>query len=378
MSKDEPVVKVKRVALFGGAILAFLIGSGFATGQEVLQYFTSYGYWGVFGGGLLVLVLITFVSTQFMMVGKTEQFSRPSQIYTYFGGRFLGPVLDYYSILFIFMSFMVMVAGAGAVVNQQYGLPTVVGGVSLAAVSAVTVFFGLNNLLQVIAKVGPAIVVIAIALGLWAILSNPAGIPNGQAALPDLEVTQASSNWVLAALSYVGVVMLWLAAFLTAMGESASSRREAWLGGVCGTAAFTVAVIIVALGLLANIEEVADLEIPMLYLAKDVASWLATGFSVIVVAGIFSTAVPLLWTVASRWVEDGSKKFRVLTLILAAVGCFLGLLVPFSQMVNIVYVINGYIGIAFLALMIFTAARHAFGGSSTTTGRDREEVAAHS
>lgn len=107
--------------------------------------------------------------------------------------------------------------------------------------------------------------------------------------------------------------------------------------------------IIVALGLLANIADVADLEIPMLYLAKDVASWLATGFSVIVVARIFSTAVPLLWTVASRFVEDGSRNFKILTIVLAAVGCVLGLLVPFSRLVNIVYVINGYIGIAFLA-----------------------------
>ena len=30
-------------------------------GQEILQYFTSYGYWGIFGTGLLVLVLISYV-----------------------------------------------------------------------------------------------------------------------------------------------------------------------------------------------------------------------------------------------------------------------------------------------------------------------------
>lgn len=35
-----------RALTYAGAIIAFLIGSGFATGQEILQYFTSYGYWG--------------------------------------------------------------------------------------------------------------------------------------------------------------------------------------------------------------------------------------------------------------------------------------------------------------------------------------------
>ena len=36
-----------RVLTYAGAIVAFLIGSGFATGQEILQYFTSYGYSGI-------------------------------------------------------------------------------------------------------------------------------------------------------------------------------------------------------------------------------------------------------------------------------------------------------------------------------------------
>ncbi|HJF48338.1 MAG TPA: hypothetical protein K8W24_00815, partial [Brachybacterium paraconglomeratum] len=58
-----------RVLTYAGAIIAFLIGSGFATGQETLQYFTSYGYWGIFGTGLLVLVLISYVCVEFFLVG---------------------------------------------------------------------------------------------------------------------------------------------------------------------------------------------------------------------------------------------------------------------------------------------------------------------
>ena len=151
--------------------------------------------------------------------------------------------------------------------------------------------------------------------------------------------------------------MLWLAAFLTAVGKKAASRREAWLGGVVGAIGFSVAVIVVALGLLANIARVAGTEIPMLYLANDIGPWLATGFSVVIIAGIYSTAVPLLWTVSSRFLADRTRGFRLLTLVLAAAGCLLGLLVPFSQMVNIVYVINGYVGILLLAFMVFAAAR---------------------
>ena len=33
----------KRVIILAGAIIAFTIGSGFATGQEIIQYYTAYG-----------------------------------------------------------------------------------------------------------------------------------------------------------------------------------------------------------------------------------------------------------------------------------------------------------------------------------------------
>ena len=346
-----------RVITYAGAIIAFLIGSGFATGQEILQYFTSYGYWGIFGTGLLVLVLITYVCVEFFVVGQAKKFDRPSRIFHYYCGRYLGTFFDYFSILFVFLSFTVMVAGAGAVFEEHYGLSKYVGGIGLAAVVGITVWFGLKSLVDVIGKVGPLIVVIAIALGILGIVRTPGGIVDGAAILPELDLTQASTNWFMAGLSYVGFCMLWLAAFLTALGKTARSRREAANGGVLGGVVFSVACIIVGLGLLANIEAVAGTQIPMLVLASDAAPWLAAGFAVIILAGIYTTAVPLLWTVSSRFFTDKTPSYKFLTLGLAVLGTVIGLVLPFDQMVNIVYVINGYVGIVLLALMIIKTVR---------------------
>lgn len=348
-----------RVITYAGAIIAFLIGSGFATGQEILQYFTSYGYWGVFGTGLLVLALITYVCVEFFVVGEAKKFDRPSRIFHYYCGRYLGTFFDYFSILFVFLSFTVMVSGAGAVFEEHYGLSKYVGGIGLAAVVGLTVWFGLTSLVDVIGKVGPLIVVIAIALGVLGIVRNPEGIVEGVAVLPDLELTQASTNWFMSGLSYVGFCMLWLAAFLTALGKTARSRREAASGGVLGAVVFSVACIIVGLGLLANIEAVAGTQIPMLVLAADAAPWLAAGFAVIILAGIYTTAVPLLWTVSSRFCADKTASYKYLTLGLAILGTVIGLVLPFDQMVNIVYVINGYVGILLLVLMIVKTVTRA-------------------
>lgn len=343
---------VLRILTYAGAIMAFLIGSGFATGQEILQYFTSYGYWGVFGTGLLVLVLMTYVAVEFFVVGQKEKFDRPSRIFHYYCGKHLGTFFDFFSILFVFLSFTVMVAGAGAVFEEHYGLSRYIGGVGLALAVAISVWFGLKNLVDVIGKIGPLIVVVAVALGVLGILRNPGGIAEGSALLPSLELTQASNSWFMSGLSYVGFCMLWLAAFLTALGKTARSRREAAAGGALGAIAFSVACIIVGLGLLANVVRVGGAEIPMLVLAKDMSPALAAGISVMVIAGIYTTAVPLLWTVSSRFFADKTLRFKYLTIALAVIGTVIGLILPFSKMVNIVYVVNGYVGILLLVLML--------------------------
>lgn len=341
-----------RVLTYAGAIIAFLIGSGFATGQEILQYFTSYGYWGILGTGLLVLVLMTYVAIEFFTVGQTKKFERPSLIFHYYCGKHLGTFFDFFSVLFVFLSFTVMVAGAGAVFEEHYGMSKYIGGVGLAVAVGISVWFGLKSLVDVIGKIGPLIVVIAVALGIVGIVQNPAGIAEGNTLLPELELTQASTNWFMSGLSYVGFCMLWLAAFLTALGKTARSRREAASGGLVGAVAFSVACIIVGLGLLANITRVGGTEIPMLVLASDVSPLLASGISVVILAGIYTTAVPLLWTVSSRFSADKTPRFKYLTIALAAAGTVIGLILPFSQMVNLVYVINGYVGILLLVLML--------------------------
>lgn len=355
-----------RILTYAGAIMAFLIGSGFATGQEIMQYFASYGFWGTFGTGTVVLLLISFVSIQFLSVGQREKFAKPSQIFEYYAGKYVGKFFDYFSIVFVFLSFTVMVAGAGAVFQEHYNLPAWAGGFGLTALVSITVLFGLNSLVDVIGKIGPLVVLIAVGLGIVGIINAETGLLVGHNIVAELEVQQASNNWFNAGLSYVGFCMLWLAAFLTALGKTVPTQREARAGGFGGGVIFSLACIIVGLGLLANIERVAGMQIPMLVLASDIAPLVASLISLMILAGIYTTAIPLLWTVSSRFFLDHTKQYKQFTILLALVGTVIGLWLPFDQMVNIVYVLNGYVGAILLVIMIVVTAYRAVSKRSNT------------
>ncbi len=152
--------------------------------------------------------------------------------------------------------------------------------------------------------------------------------------------------------------MIWLAGFLASLGRSSKSKSESVVGISIGAIGFGIALAIVALGILANIKELAGSEVPNLALAEMVHPILAILFSAIVVAGIFTTAVPLLWQVIDRFAEEKTNKFTLLTILLASVGIVIGILIPFGELVNSVYVINGYIGLILLVFMIIKSIKN--------------------
>ncbi|MDO5707654.1 MAG: hypothetical protein Q4P31_03410 [Andreesenia angusta] len=357
-SSKKEEIQFGKVLNIAGAFIALLIGSGFATGQEVMQYFASYGIYG-FLGVLAIFLLLTYVGRSFIMVGHKEQFEKGNDIFSYYCGPYLGKFYDYFSIFFLFLSVIVMVAGASAIGVQHYNWSNYLGGSLLGILAIITVIFGLNKIVEVIGKIGPIIVVLSILVSVITIAQNwnQVDIADITMKANDLvdakKIHRASANWFLAAGSYVGFCMLWLAAFLSQVGKTSRSRREARIGAEAGAGGFSLAVLLMSAALMFKLDDIAGSQIPSLLLAEDLHHILANIFSIIIFLGIYTTSVPLLWTVSSRFSEEKTTKFKVITIVLGTIAIIIGLKLEFDQLINYVYVINGYIGILLLLIMIF-------------------------
>ncbi|MEF9839941.1 MAG: hypothetical protein RR791_03195 [Lachnospiraceae bacterium] len=345
-------VRIGKVLTFAGAVVAFTIGSGFATGQEILQYFTAYGY-------KCVLVVATFLciflytNYNFAKAGDTAKFERGSQVFTYFCGDKVGRLFDYFAVLFCYMSFIVMVAGASATMHQQYGLPLIVGGAILTVAAGITVVGGLSAMVDVLGKVGPVIIILCIAIGAITLFRDYGQVAEGARLIAsgEVEVMAASNHWFFSGCSYGGFCLLWFAGFMAELG-SKNKFKELTRGMFLATGVVTVAILLIGFALIANIEAVSMAQIPNLILAKKIVPGLSAVFSIVIMLGIYTTAVPLLWTASSRFTKENSTSFKVLTVILAVVGFVISLTVPFDKLVNVIYVLNGYVGVLLIIFMI--------------------------
>ncbi|MCI6000990.1 MAG: hypothetical protein MRZ23_05680 [Finegoldia magna] len=350
---------IGQVITYAGAFIALLIGSGFATGQEILQFFSSYRLYGLIGI-MICFGLFTFAGLSFLNDGYYSKFEKPNQIYKLMCGNKIGVVVDYYAIFFIFLSYTVMIAGAQATAVQHFNAPKYVGGAIMAAVVILVVMLGLGKIVDVIGKIGPVIAIMAIVIGLISIFMNMGNLQSSLDLMEKLvnsgEIKVASKNFFLAAGSYVGFNMIWLVAFLAEVGNKAKSLKDAEAGVFVGSTGFSVSIFIMSIAIILSIPDLYDSQIPVLVLAGKIHPVLATVFSIFIMLGIFTTSVPLLWTVTGRFFDEGTKKYKLFTLIAGIVGAIIGLTLKFDSLVNIVYVVNGYIGMVLLAWMIIRSA----------------------
>jgi len=350
-------MNIGLVVTFAGATLAFLIGSGFASGQEILQYFASYGYEGILVA-LTAFVIMCFANYGFVLAGNREKFTKGSEVFKFYAGPVVGLAFDYFAAIFCYMSFVVMLGGIGATVSQQFGLPIALGAVVMAVLAASTVVFGLNTMVNIISKIGPLIVGLSLIIGFSSLISVWSRIPEGVELLRsgDVTVMKASTNWFFAGCSYGGFCMMWLAGFMAKLG-SENRQLELQVGQVIGVFGLLFSCVVVGFAQVGNIREVAGIQVPNLILAQQLSPTLAHGFAVLIVLAIYTTACPLLWTVSARFATEGQKNFKILTIGLAAAACFVALKVPFNTMVNYIYVINGYGGALLILFMVVKLIR---------------------
>ncbi len=345
---------------FAGTTIAFFIGSGFATAQEILQYFAAYGRQFL----LVIAVSMTiFVYTNwsFIQAGTKKATERPGGVFHYYCGKYIGTFYDIFSVIFIFLSYVVMCGGAGAAAAQQFALPAWTGVFILAVLVTVTVVLGLDNLVQILGKLGPVIILFIILIGVWTVVRDGENIMEGIRMVQnqEIELVRVGNNFFSSAVSYAGFVMLWFCTFMAELSAKNDSKTVS-NGMFLGAAAIALTLVVVSLALLADIGQVADSEIPSIILAEMISPVFATVFSLITLCGIYTTGVPLLWTVASRCFPEGSGKFRTVTIALGLGGAAIALFLPYRNLVNIIYGINGYVGIALIFFMLWKDGRKLY------------------
>lgn len=360
MGKEK--MRIGLLASLAGALLAYLIGSGTASGQEAMQYFTS---WGSVGGTLTVMVInavvmfCTFMAYTYAGRHGTSDLAGVCEFYC---GKVVGKLFTAFAWIFNTCCFFFMISGFGSTLNQQWGLPLWAGYLIAVALAVGTAVMGLQGIVNIIGKIGPVVVTFLFLLGVIAAFRFFPHIPDGIVLIKSgqVELLQAGANPVLAGLSFGGCSILLVAAYMASIGKKLAAYKKKYTIILCAIGALAITVTVGILGLchLGNVEQSATAAIPNLLIANDIfgaaSSILGPVFAIIILLSIYSTFCPMLWTCVSTIIKD-EKSFKYkLTCILSGVGVFIvDLFIPYETLVNVIMTYCGYTGsVVFIVLTI--------------------------
>lgn len=342
-------VSIGNIIKFAGAYIACAIGSGFATGQEVMQFFSGQGIWSI-AGTVVTTIVFSWVGAMFMKHGYEHQLGDPGKIVSFYFGSRLGKACEIIFQIFIFGIYVIMIAGAGATLAQYFGLNPAVGRIAMAAVAFFTVILGITKLTDILGSLGNVIIVFSVGIGIYSFINSTTGLAAAGDIIPALNITKAQGGWLWSSILYPAYNAIIVIMLSCSIGKSANSAKEAALGGTLGGILFGAGVLALDLGLMANIQDIYSAEVPTLVLADRLSPIFGVVFSIIICCGIYTTTVPMLWSVVRTFAEEGTKKFVLIALLVSAVGLFLGM-TNFKTLVNIIYPLSGYMGLILFGFM---------------------------
>lgn len=344
---------MKRALKLSSAFIGVIIGAGFASGQEILQYFTSFGLLGTIGA-IIATALFAYLGMVLMQIGsRMKTVSHRDAIYK-ISGRKLGLVIDYIIIFTLFGVGVVMIAGAGANLNQQFGFPFFIGTTLMILLILLAGMVNLNRFVTIIGSITPFLILIVIILTVYSIFSMNLSIT----ALDSISLEQPTTlpNWFISAINYVSFNIAVGASMALVMGGAEKNEKTAKLGGLLGGLGIGILIILSHLAIFSQIDLVQGYEMPMLQLANNISPYLGFFMSIILFGMIFNTAASMFFSLGARFYEIGTTNFKTFLVIILVISYFLSFL-GFSDLVGYFYPLIGYLGLFLIGALIVASYR---------------------
>ena len=328
-------------ATYVGAVM----GAGFASGQEIQQFFARFGRWGLVG---IIVSALLFSLFGWGMLDLQERWkiTSYSEFFDHLLGRKWGRWADGLVSVLLFVGMLAMVTGSGALFYEYFGFSRWFGIFLTGSVIALALFFRGEGVLWINSTLIPFKFIFCFGIATAAIFLASSQNVTGSVVMQSPLV----KHWAFSAILYVSFNLTLAMVVFASLGRDVQ-RPGARLGAVLGGLALGVFAFVIGAALL-KFPDSIGLEIPMVAVAGKLGDWPAFFYVVVLWLAMITAAIGNGFSLVSRVVDTGKLSYRNVTLLL-----LLFLLpvagVKFSEIVQLVYPLFGYLGLVFLPTIIY-------------------------
>jgi len=339
------VTSIQVALVFIGTV----VGAGFASGREVMQFFTRFGHWGPY----LILVSTLFfvwIGARVMLLAAELKAKSYEDLNKYLFGDQVGRWVSHLMLIVLLGVNAVMLAGAGSVFSEHLQLSYQVGLLATMLACFLLLRKGMNAILTINTVVVPLMLIFTAFLVIQTLRS-----PSSDHWLTSPNEFSTWAAW-LSPFLYAAFNLSMSQAVLVPLGASIGNarilRRGAWIGGI------GIGLLLLSghFALSARMPGVAKFDIPMGGIARELGSWIHWIYVLLIFMEIFTTLVADIYGLTLQLHERTKASPWMLTLILL-LFCFLAGQFGFAPLLSTLYPLFGLLSLGWLILISRNRAR---------------------
>lgn len=322
---------IKIASIYVGTV----IGAGFASGREIIEFFGVYGLKGIVGiivSGLLFSVLGSLLLIKIY----NNRISDFNQLAALVFGRRLGFIIDTLIAFSLYTGFSVMVSGSGAIFMEELDISFNIGVLIMVICCFLVFLFSLEGLSFINTVLVPLLILGIVFTSLYLNIREGYNFSN----VLGVNLTK-KGNFLTSSILYFGSNSLIVLVVFSSLLPMIDSRRTAILAGAVGGAILCILGLSILTAMLIYYNEVCYLEIPMIKICSYIGENYRKLYSVILWIAMYTTALANGFGFMNRISKERYKipiiaLFCIIAIPLAKVG--------FSNLIGIIYPIFGVIG----------------------------------
>jgi uncharacterized membrane protein YkvI len=329
---------------------ATIIGAGFASGQEIVQFFSSYykgGFYGIVVAGALFAVIgyIVLDKVYRERIRNYDEFLFPTV------GWIIGWIMEIVVTLFMLSLFCVMISGLGKIISEKFSLPFGLGVVLMSVVCMIVILTDIRGIMAVSLVVTPVLITGIVAVGLYIIASKDTAVFSTA-----FSVGKITDNWFFSSLLYVSYNSIISVVVMCSLLPYLKTRKIGIMGGVLGGLLLCFIAFILNTAISLFYPNSLAKELPVLSIVEKYSSILGILYTCILVLAMFISAV----TSGYCFIDRTSSKTRINKKLLTVLLCILAIPLSnygFSNIIATVYPIFGYVGLFMVFAVLIQGIR---------------------
>ncbi|PLT28943.1 YkvI family membrane protein [Peribacillus deserti] len=344
-------MKVRWTGAFqiSSVYIGTVVGAGFATGREIVEFFTRFGFLG-FLSILAAGVLFVFTGTKLMLLALKTGAKSYEEFNIFIFGQTFGHILNILFFIMLLGVTSVMFSGAGAVFQEQLGITKTIGVVLTMVLSLLVLLGGIKGLFAVNVFVVPIMIFFSILMCVLSLKGG--GIMDVFFAIPDI-----TSYWgpVTSPFLYTAFNLALSQAVLVPVASDIGDEKTIKAGAIMGGLFLTLILITSHISLI-SLPGVLQYEIPTAEIMKHIASNFYWIYIMVVYGEIFTSVIGNLFGL-ERQLRSYIKIPSIFILLILFLTSYILSLIDYGNLLSYLYPLFGKISVLFLILIWLRAGR---------------------